>query len=402
MQHPEMVPHKRVRRLLLCPNAFKGSLTAMQAAQAMRDGIARIGADSPFRFETILMPLADGGDGTLETLTAASGGEIFRETVTGPLGLPVTARWGRMGGVQSHTAVIEMAEAAGLRLLRPAEYDPEHAATFGVGELMLAALAAGCRTLLIGIGGSATNDGGAGMAQALGARFLDAAGNELPPGGTALHRLARIDRSDFRLPAGTRVIVACDVDNPLTGAHGAAHIYGPQKGATMEQAERLDDALRHYGGMLREQIGADTANRPGAGAAGGLGAGLMAFCGAELRPGIDLVMEATGFEAALRGCALALTGEGRLDGQTGRGKVIAGVAKKAQAAGVPVIALVGALADGAEAALRNEGLTAALCIQEGPISMEEAMQQTYRLLGDAAERTLRLLTAWLCEAPDLE
>ena len=392
------MPNKKILRLLLCPNAFKGSLTAPQAAQAMRAGVALFGRSasaqgSPaLQIETEAVPLADGGDGTLETLIAATQGAIFTTTVTGPLSEPVRARWGRLGGAAQDTAIIEMAEVAGLRLLRPDQYDPERATTRGVGQLMRLALEAGCRTLLIGIGGSATCDGGAGMAQALGARLLDAAGNELPPGGAALRNLDRIDRTHFALPPETQVIAACDVDNPLAGPEGAAFVYGPQKGATQKQAETLDAALSHYGAILRRDAGRNIADIPGAGAAGGLGAGLLAFCAAQLRPGIEMVMEATGFDAALHRCDLALTGEGRLDGQTGRGKVIAGVAKRAKAAGIPVVALVGSLADDAEAALRPEGLSAALPILDAPQSTEAAMRDGYRLLADATQRVLCLVT----------
>lgn len=384
-------------RILLCPNAFKGSLTAMEAAAAMAAGIARVtrppfhASFSELKIEVTQVPLADGGDGALETLVAATQGEIFTALAQNPLGKPIAARWGRLGGMQRETAVIEMAEAAGLRLLTPAQYDPENATTYGVGQLMRIALEAGCRTLLIGIGGSATNDGGAGMAQALGAKLLDAGGSEISPGGASLLLLTGIERNNFLLPPGTRVIVACDVDNPLTGPEGAAFVYGPQKGATLAQAEKLNAAHTHYGEMLRRETGRDVAAVPGAGAAGGLGAGLLAFCNAELRPGIDLVMEAVGFDAALAACDIVFTGEGRLDGQTGRGKVIAGVAKRAKAAGIPVIALVGSLADGAEAALRPEGLTAALPILDAPQTVETAMRNAYGLLEDATERALRLL-----------
>ena len=386
-------------RLLLCPNAFKGSLTAPEAARAMAAGIARITRFPPeskfaeLKIEVRQVPLADGGDGTLETLVSATQGEIFTATAQNPLGQPIAARWGRLGGLQRDTAVIEMAEAAGLRLLTPAQYDPENAATYGVGQLMRIALEAGCRTLILGIGGSATNDGGAGMAQALGARFLDANGRDIAPGGASLLFLTGIERNRFILPPEIRVIAACDVDNPLTGPEGAAFVYGPQKGATSAQAEKLDAALAHYGEILFRETGRDIAGMAGAGAAGGLGAGLLAFCNAELRPGIDLVMEAAGFDAALTDCDLVFTGEGRLDGQTGRGKVIAGVAKRAKAAGIPVIALVGSLADGAEAALRPEGLTAAFPILDAPQTVEAAMRDAYRLLEDAAERALRLLLA---------
>jgi glycerate kinase len=385
---PRMAVTSRFRRILLCPNAFKGSLTAGEAARAMAEGIARVGD-----FETICLPLADGGDGTLETLVDATGGALHHAIVQDPLGRPITAAWGRLGGLQHDTAVIEMAQASGLRLLRTEEFDPLHASTFGTGELMRHALRAGCRKLLVGIGGSATNDGGAGMAQALGFHLLDADGQELPPGGSGLARLDRIERGDSTLPPGLEVIVACDVDNPLCGPEGAAAVYGPQKGATPAQVQELDAALAHYAAILRRTFGRSFAKEPGAGAAGGLGAGLLAFCAARLQAGTEMALEVTGFDAILKNCDLALTGEGRIDGQTARGKVVAGVARRGKAAGIPVIALAGSVAEGAEAQLRPEGLTAALSIVDGPLGVEEAMRAGYRLLADGAERTVRLLTA---------
>lgn len=389
-----------VLRVLVCPNAYKGSLTAPEAARAITEGLERACQPgvSPLpgvtsrRLEAHAVPLADGGDGTLETLVEATGGSLHSRTVRGPLGEPVVATWGRLGGTQHDTAVIEMAQASGLRLLPREHYDPLHATTYGTGELMRAAWEAGCRTLLIGIGGSATNDGGTGMAQALGARFLDANGRELPPGGAALARLERIDLSAFPRDDTMRVLVACDVDNPLLGPEGAAAVYGPQKGASPENVRELDAALARYADVLRSQLGADVASVPGAGAAGGLGAGLLAFCQATLRSGAELVLEATRFDALLSECHLALTGEGRLDGQTARGKVVAVVARRARAAGIPAIALAGSLAPGAEEALRAEGLSAALSLLDSPLSVEDAMRDAYRLLSNAAERTLRLLT----------
>jgi glycerate kinase len=230
------------------------------------------------------------------------------------------------------------------------------------------------------------------MAQALGARFLDAEGNELPPGGAALAQLSRVDMREWALPEDATIIVACDVDNPLCGPEGASAIYGPQKGATPEMIQKLDAALTHYAALLREQLGADVANVPGAGAAGGLGAGLMAFCHAALRPGTEMALDATGFEAHLHECRLVITGEGRLDGQTARGKVISGVARRAKAAGVPVIALAGELAEDAEARLREIGLTAAFSIVDGPCTVEEAMQNAHQLLSQSAERIFRILS----------
>lgn len=378
---------------MICPNAFKGSLTAPEAARAIAAGLERAveGAGSPLRLETRCLPLADGGDGTLETLVEATGGSIASAVVRGPLGRPVAAAWGRLGGAQRDTAVIEMAQASGLRLLSPEEYDPRRATTYGTGELMRAAFAVGCQTLIVGIGGSATNDGGAGMAQALGVRLLDAQGQDLPPGGAALRSLAQIDRSGLALPPNATVIIASDVDNPLCGPQGASAVYGPQKGAAPEVVTELDAALGHYAAVLRDQLGVDVANIPGAGAAGGLGAGLLAFCGAALRPGIDIVMEVTGFDSRVKDCQLVVTGEGRLDAQTAHGKVVVGVARRAQAAGVPVVALVGALEESADDALRREGLTAALSITDGPMPVGAAMRDAPRLLAAAAERMLRLI-----------
>jgi glycerate kinase len=264
---------------------------------------------------------------------------------------------------------------------------------------MRAALAAGCRKLLVAIGGSATNDGGAGMAQALGARLLDVEGAELPPGGAALQHLAKIDLSTWALPADATVAVACDVDNPLCGPNGASAVYGPQKGATQEMIVLLDDALLHYARILAATFGmemeVEVSSAPGAGAAGGLGAGLMAFCGGRLLPGADLVLDITGFDALCRQCQLVITGEGRLDGQTVRGKLIASVARRAQNAGVPVVALVGGMTERAEESLHTLGLTAALSIVDGPMATEHAVRDADRLLLNATTRLLRLLTLWL-------
>lgn len=256
---------------------------------------------------------------------------------------------------------------------------------------MRAAIDAGCTSLLVGIGGSATNDGGAGMAQALGARLLDSDGAELPRGGAALARLAKIDTTEMRLPADITIQVACDVDNPLCGQEGASAVYGPQKGATPSMVLQLDHALEVYANVIEARMGAHVRDTPGAGAAGGLGAGLMAFCHARLASGTEMVLNATGFDQKLLGCRLVVTGEGRMDGQTARGKVIAGVVRRAGQAGVPVVACVGSIAEGAEALLRAEGLTAAMAIVDGPMTVEQAMMEASRLLRDAAERLMRLI-----------
>lgn len=378
--------------ILLAPNAFKGSLTALSAALAMDEGIRRAsGLFGGATVNTLFAPLADGGDGALETLVSATGGSLSVAEVQDPLGRPIQARWGRLGGERQSVAVIEMAEASGLRLLKRHELDPLRASTYGTGQLMLKAIEAGCTELLVAIGGSATNDGGAGMAQALGVRLLDGAGRDLPPGGASLQQLAAIDRSGLRLPPQIRVSVACDVNNPLCGDTGASAIYAPQKGATPEDIALLDAGLRRFAEVVKAQSGVDVAERAGAGAAGGLGAGLMAFCGAELRSGIDWVMEVVGFEEKLAQCQLVITGEGRLDGQTAHGKVIAGVAQRARARGIPVIALAGSIEEGAEATLREAGLTATICILDAPCTVDEAMQRGYALTANATERVMRVL-----------
>ena len=386
------------RKILLCPNAFKGSLTANEAARAMEEGIAQTVKETGANLETVCLPLADGGDGTLETLIAATNGTLHEETVSDPLGHLIRASWGRIGGEQSHTAVIEMAAASGLRLLEPREYNPLRTTTFGTGELMRKAIEAGCTTLLVGIGGSATNDGGAGMAQALGFGLRTANGLEIEPGGAALQTLAQIEPSAFWSEHAVRVIVACDVDNPLCGAEGAAAVYAPQKGATPTMITELDANLAHYAGILTRTFGREVQTVPGAGAAGGLGTGLMAFCNAELCSGTEMVFEAVEFDRVFADCVLVLTGEGRLDAQTARGKVIAQVAQRAKAKGIPVIALAGSVEDGAEDALRRLGLTAAFSILAREWETADAMRHGYALVRGSAARLSRLLVC----LPDLD
>ena len=282
-------------RVVIAPDSFKGSLSAQAAAEAMARGVETVFPDAELR----LVPIADGGEGTVDALVSATGGKLLETQVAGPLGEPVLARWGVLGdGV---TAVIEMAAASGLSLVPAARRDPRLTSTRGTGELLRAALDAGLRRLVVGIGGSATSDGGAGMARALGIRFLDPAGRELPEGGAALARLERIDLggTDPRL-AGAEILVACDVDNPLTGPRGAAAVYGPQKGATREAVAALELALERYARVGAIATGRDVASIPGAGAAGGLGAGLLLFTQARLRPGVEIVLEATRFDELVR------------------------------------------------------------------------------------------------------
>ncbi|MEX0926412.1 MAG: glycerate kinase [Dehalococcoidia bacterium] len=372
-----------MKKIVIAPQGFKGSLTAMQIAQAIASGVKRVLPET----ETILVPMADGGDGTLQSLVDSSGGQIMKTTVTDPLGRPVEAEWGALGdGV---TAVVEMARSSGLALLGLDELDPLHATTYGVGELFKAALDSGHRRFIVGIGGSATNDGGAGMAQALGARLLDADGEELPRGGAALASLDKIDVSgmDPRL-SETEVAVACDVNNPLCGPTGASVIFGPQKGATPELVHQLDVALARYAEVLHRDLGADVADIPGAGAAGGLGAGLMAFMNAELKAGVDIVLEAVALDKHLENADLVITGEGQFDKSTVFNKTPVGVARVAKARSIPVIGFAGSLGEGF-AAVHEHGIDAVFSLVSGPMTLEQAMANTHDLLSTAAEEAMR-------------
>lgn len=372
-------------RIVIAPDSFKGSAPAQVVARALAAGWQREWPETHID----QVPVADGGEGTVDVMVHATGGRFVETVVTGPLGRPVPARFGLLG--DGKTAVIEMAAASGLPLVPPEARDPRRTTTRGTGELIRAALDAGARRVIVGIGGSATNDGGAGMAQALGVRFLDAEGRELAPGGAALRRLERIDVSglDPRIEEA-EFVVACDVDNPLYGPRGASYVFGPQKGATPAMAAELDEALAHYADVLRRDLGVDVAQVPGAGAAGGLGAGLLAFCRARLRPGAGIVLETVGLERYVRAADLVITGEGRLDGQSARGKAPVAVARLAKRWGKPVIAVAGALADDADA-LVDVGVDAMMAITPGPMPVEEAMARTEELLEVCGRRLARLV-----------
>ncbi len=320
-------------RVVVAPNAFKGCLTAKQAAEAIGRGV-RAGGGDP-----VLTPVADGGEGTLDALIGGVGGSVMGTIARGPLGLPVRAH---VGILSDGTGVVEMAQASGLTLVPATERDPMRATSYGTGELVRAALARRPRRIIMALGGSATVDGGTGIARALGLRFLDADGKPLPDGGGALERLARIDGTqlDPRV-AATPIVIASDVTNQLLGPDGAARIFGPQKGATPDQVEALERGLERLADRLTADLGADVAERPGAGAAGGTGAMLMAL-GALLRPGVEVVLEALGFAEKLDGADLVITGEGKLDRQSLGGKAPIGVARAAAEAGVPCAGIVGA------------------------------------------------------------
>ena len=372
-------------RIVVAPDSYKGSVSAPGVADAIRKGILRVFPDA----EVAVVPIADGGEGTVEALVAATGGQVLHESVTGPLGKPVNAHWGILG--DGKTAVIEMASASGLSLVPQDKRDPRIATSRGTGQLMKAALDRGLRKMIVGIGGSATNDAGSGMARALGVKFLDANGEELPPGGAPLAQLAEIDISeiDVRLQH-TGIIVACDVDNPLCGARGASAVYGPQKGATPEIVTELDAALKNFAELARKVTGRDAAENPGAGAAGGLGAGLMFFTNAVLRPGIDVVNEATGLDSLIQGADLVITGEGCTDFQTVFGKAPLGVARLAKRHGKPVICLSGSLGSGAENVLQH-GIDALMSVVPRPMSVDECMQSGASLVESASERLGRFL-----------
>ncbi len=372
-------------RIVVAPDSFKGSLSAVAVAKAMEAGILAVFPAA----EVKKVPIADGGEGTVEALVLATGGCVIPEQVAGPLGDTVEACWGLLG--DGETAVIEMAAASGLTLVPKERRNPRATSTYGTGQLIRAALDRGIRKLIIGIGGSATNDGGAGMARALGVRFLDAGGGELADGGATLAKLARIDLTglDPRL-AATQIMVACDVDNPLCGPRGASAVYGPQKGATPEMVAELDAALAVYAAVAKAATGKDVAALPGAGAAGGLGAGLMYFTAAALRPGVEIVLEATGFAALVRDAALVITGEGNTDFQTAHGKAPVGVAKVAKQFGVPAVCLSGGLGKGCDAVL-EQGVDALMSVVPQPMTLEDCMCSAAELISAGTARLCRVL-----------
>ena len=372
-------------KIVVAPDSFKGSVSALEAANAMEQGIRRVFPGAVID----KIPMADGGEGTVQSLVDATGGHIQLHRVLAPLENEVAAEFGILA--DGETAVIEMASASGLTLVAPHERNPLRTTTYGTGQLIHAALEAGCRRLIIGIGGSATNDGGAGMAEALGVQLLDANGGLIPRGGAGLAKLASIDITGLHPAiAETETVVACDVNNPLTGPDGASHVYGPQKGATPEMIETLDQHLGHFDEILKRALGRSFNDIPGAGAAGGLGAGLMAFLNAELQLGVDIMIDAVGLEKRMEGASIVFTGEGQLDFQTAFGKTPVGVAKVAKARDIPVIAIAGGIAEGAEA-VYDAGIDAMLGIVQEPMSLEDAVEDATRLIANTAEQAARLV-----------
>lgn len=376
-------------RVVLAPDSFKGALSAVAACEAMAEGLRRVLPQAELR----AIPLADGGEGTAAALVAASGGWLQSVPVCGPLPAERALVEGRLGWLAEGRVVVEMASASGLTLVSPERRNPLHTTSAGTGELIAAALAGGARELIVGLGGSATNDLGAGLAQALGVVFRRGDGSPIlePLCGGRLAEVAGLDLTGLHPGLGRcRLELACDVDNPLLGAHGATAVYGPQKGASAAIAAELEAGMAHLIALVERATGRRVRERPGAGAAGGAAAMLMALSGAEARPGIDLLLAASGFAAALVGADLVITGEGRVDAQTLRGKAIRGVARAAAAAGVPVVVLAGEIGPGASA-LHELGVTSLWSLVSGPMERAAAMAHAPELLANAAEQLARLL-----------
>lgn len=371
-------------KILIAPGAFKHSLSTNAAAEAIKRGLQRSGLVA----ELVISPIADGGNGTLDAFLA-SGGQRVEELVLDPLQRPVMSAYGLIDDGQ--TAIIEMALASGLELLRPDELDALAATTYGTGTLLKAALDTGAKRFIIGLGGSATNDGGAGCMQALGVRFFDWQGQEVPPGGGNLHLVETIDASriDPRWQE-CEVIIASDVNNPAVGEHGAAYVFAPQKGASPQQVKTLDDNLRHFFTLVRDQLGVDVLTVPGGGAAGAFGAGLMAFLNGRIESGIDLILAHNRFDEQLKDADLVITGEGQIDAQTIHGKGPIGVARLAQEHGVPTIALVGGL-NVDDTLLHDAGIWAAFPIVTAPMTLDEALSRADELVERAALRVGYLL-----------
>jgi glycerate kinase len=372
-------------KILVAPDSFKGSLTAMEVSENIKRGINK--ADPGIDVD--LLPMADGGEGTVQSLVDATEGEIIEKEVTGPLGERVKAFYGILGG--GETAVIEMAAASGLPLVPEGKRDPSKTTTYGTGELIASTLEHGLKKIIIGIGGSATNDAGVGMAQALGAEILDQNGKQIEFGGGSLDQIAEmnLENLDSRLNE-VEILVACDVDNPLYGQDGATYVYAPQKGADKEMVEILDQNLRHFNQIAINELNKDPNQISGAGAAGGLGAGLVVFLDAELKAGVDIVLEIIDFEKRLKGVDLVITGEGRLDGQSIYGKTPVGVSRSAAKKDIPVIAVAGTLGSGVEK-VTDHGISAYFSIIDRPAELNEIIERSPKLLADLSEQIIRTI-----------
>ncbi|MBN4064201.1 glycerate kinase [Dehalococcoides mccartyi] len=374
-----------MKKVVLAPQGFKESLTGMEIAKAMSIGVKKVWPEA----ETVLIPVADGGDGTLQALVDSSDGEVRTAQVQDAIGRTIDAQWGALGN--GTTAVIEVASAVGLARLTKDERDVRNASTYGVGQLFMEALDAGFTDFIIGVGGSATNDGGAGMIQAMGGKLTDEDGKDIDRGGIALSKLANIDVTNLETRmAGANVVVACDVNNPLCGTRGASAIYGPQKGATSEDIQDLDAALANFAEVIAKDLHTDVADIPGAGASGGLGAGLMGFFDARLRLGADIVLDAVNIDKHLKDADLVIVGEGQFDRSTVFNKSPVAVAQRAKRRGTPVIGIAGSLGGGFRE-VHEHGIDAIFSLVNRPMSLKTAMDDTKRLVAIATEEACRAI-----------
>ena len=371
-------------KIIVSPDSFKGSCSAIEVADSIEKAIHSV--DSTI--EVVKMPVADGGEGTIDAITSCVPATIYELEVCDPMGKNAMAKYAVIEN--GETAVIEMAQASGLPMVPVDERNPLLATTYGTGQLMKDALDKGVKKMIIGIGGSATNDGGAGMLMALGASFKNTDGEELALGGGALADLAEIDLTEFDTRIfDAEITVACDVTNPLTGENGASYVYGPQKGATPEMVKELDSALAHFAKLSAKGFGEDYSTYPGTGAAGGLGFALIAYCKAKFAAGIDIVLNVSGFEKELQDADLVITGEGRIDGQSVQGKVLYGIGTRAKEKGVPVIAIGGAVRSDSEALLEH-GITAMFSIANGPMTLDYAMENGLELITQVTKNIIRV------------
>ena len=371
-------------KIVIAPDSFKGSNSSIMVANRIEKGIRQVFPDA----EVIKIPIADGGEGTVEALVAGAGGEIFKATVTGPMGETREAEYGILANGK---AAIEMAASSGLPLVAEDMRNPLKATTYGVGQLIKAVIEKGCKEIVLGLGGSATNDGGIGMAQALGVSFKDKDGSELGFGGGELDKLASVDVSglDPRIK-DISIVIASDVNSPLCGEKGASAIFGPQKGADPEMVKLLDSNLAHYADVVKKQLGIDNLNAPGAGAAGGLGYALITFMGAAMNSGIETMLDSVGVDKYLVDCDLVITGEGKIDGQSAFGKVPVGVAQRVKKFGIPVLAIVGDIGDGAEN-VYEYGIDSIMSTVNKAMPLSEAIGRSGELLEEAAVRAMRMI-----------
>ena len=371
-------------KVVIAPDSYKGSLTAMEVANSIEEGIIKYNKN----IEVVKVPMADGGEGTVQALVDATGGKIINLKVCDPLLREIDSFYGILG--DGKTAIIEMAAASGLNLLHKNELNPLITSTYGTGQILNDAIEKGCRKIIVGLGGSATNDGGAGMLRALGIRFLNKDGRDIPEGGGVLKNLYKIDKKNFNTEIlKCEIIVACDVDNTLCGINGATNVFGPQKGASEDDIRILDEGLSEYSKIIKREFGVDVLNVSGSGAAGGTGAAFLVI-GAKLESGVDIVIRETNFVEALKDSDIVFTGEGRIDFQTKFGKAPYGVAKEAEKIGLPVIAICGEIGEGYDE-LYNHGFTSIFSIVNKPMTLEDSIKDSKKLINDVSERVIRLI-----------